>query len=59
VLCAGDKGLTRADRTEGPYDVVCAVEGENEEALHQVVLNGIQGIAGVTRLYTCFVEEVY
>lgn len=44
------RGVTRAGRAKGPYDVVCAVEGENEEALHQVVLNGIQGIAGVTRL---------
>jgi DNA-binding Lrp family transcriptional regulator len=59
ALCAGDKGVTRADRTKGPYDVVCVVEGENGEALHQVVLNSIQGIAGVTRLYTCFVEEAY
>lgn len=58
-LCAGDKGVNRAGLTKGPYDVVCAVEGETEEALHQVVLNGIQRVAGVTGLYTCFVEEAY
>jgi uncharacterized protein with GYD domain len=51
------KGVTRADCTRGPYDLVCLIEGLNKEALYQIALNGIRGIEGVTGMYTCFVEE--
>lgn len=38
----------------GPYDVVALVEGETHNSLGRMVVDRIQGIAGVRRTLTCF-----
>ena len=41
----------------GPYDIVCTVEGADRESIYQTVMNGILGLQGVKRVYTCVVKE--
>ena len=51
------KGVTRAERIKGIYDLMCLIESEDKRGLYEIVLNGLRGIAGVTGAETCFVEE--
>jgi DNA-binding Lrp family transcriptional regulator len=50
-------GVQLAQVVTGPYDVIARVEAETMESLGSVI-DGIQGVAGVSRTLTCPVIRV-
>lgn len=50
-------GVQLAQVVTGPYDVIARVEADTMDALGAII-DGIQGIAGVTRTLTCPVIRV-
>ncbi len=51
------KGVTQANMTFGPYDVVAEVEVHDFNALGPLVASEIQAIPGVMDTLTCLVVE--
>lgn len=51
-------GVKSADPVTGPYDVVALVEGNNLNAIGDLVTGSIQPIPGVTRTVTCVAVQL-
>jgi uncharacterized protein with GYD domain len=51
------RGVTQADMTFGPYDLVAQVEAPNLDALGTTVAWEIQSIPGVVETVTCLAVE--
>lgn len=52
------EGVTAANQTTGPYDVIIQAEAEHINALGRLVVSEIQAIEGIQRTLTCPVVEV-
>ena len=55
VALTDKPGISVADVTLGPHDVVAVVELADAEAVAKMVLNEIATVEGVTRTTTCLV----
>jgi DNA-binding Lrp family transcriptional regulator len=47
------EGVKSVDPVTGPYDAIAVVEGEDMDAIGNLVTSRIHPIAGVTRTVTC------
>jgi DNA-binding Lrp family transcriptional regulator len=50
---AGVKGVTSAEATTGPYDVIALAEARNLDELGKLVVRRVQDVPGITRTLTC------
>ena len=50
-------GVTRADMTFGPFDLIATVEAPSLDALGHMVARQIQPIVGVTETLTCLTVD--
>jgi DNA-binding Lrp family transcriptional regulator len=55
VSLAEKPGISTADVTLGPYDVIASVRAADAEAIAKMVLNEIGILDGVTHTTTCLV----
>ena len=55
IALNGKPGISAADVTLGPHDVVAVVEGLDAEEVAKMVLNEIGAVEGVMRTTTCLV----
>jgi uncharacterized protein with GYD domain len=55
IALDGKPGISVADVTLGPHDVVAVVEGLDAEEVAKTVLNEIGAVEGVLRTTTCLV----
>lgn len=46
-------GVKDAHAVTGPHDVIAFVEAHNLEALGDLILTGVRGVAGVSNTMTC------
>ncbi|MGH3852581.1 MAG: Lrp/AsnC family transcriptional regulator [Pseudonocardiaceae bacterium] len=46
-------GVTSAEDVTGPYDVIVRAEAPDVDQLGQLVVAGVQTVAGITRTLTC------
>lgn len=46
-------GVKGAHAVTGPHDVIAFVEAHNLEALGDLILGGVRGVAGVSNTLTC------
>lgn len=51
------KGVKKVDAVTGPYDIIALVEGENMNAIGELVVSEIQNVPGVSRTLTCLIVE--
>jgi uncharacterized protein with GYD domain len=51
------RGVTQADMTFGPYDMVALIEAPNLDALGSIVAWEVQSIPGVVETVTCLAVE--
>jgi len=60
VLAAlrGGKGMLSVDAVTGPYDVIAVVEGEDLNAVGQLVTTQIHGAGGIVRTTTCLAVDL-
>ena len=47
------EGVRSVDMVTGPYDIVAIVEGNNADAIGDIITEGIHTTAGVSRTVTC------
>jgi DNA-binding Lrp family transcriptional regulator len=50
-------GVTEANMTFGPYDVVALISGNDVPHLGKIIAQGIQPVPGVTQTLTCLAVE--
>ena len=55
IALDGKPGISAAEVTLGPHDVVAVVEAADAGAVAKMVLNEIAAVKGVTRTTTCLV----
>lgn len=53
----GIRGVTQADMTFGPYDLVALLEAPSLDALGHIVAWDIQSIPGIMETVTCLAVE--
>jgi DNA-binding Lrp family transcriptional regulator len=46
-------GVQQAQAVAGPYDVIVRAEARTIDELGQLVVTGVQAVAGITRTLTC------
>ncbi len=51
------EGVKTIDPVTGPYDAIAVVEGQNLNAIGNLVTNGIHPLPGITRTVTCLALE--
>ncbi len=53
----GQKGIVAADAITGEYDVIAVCEGDDVNAIGQLIVDKIQKIDGVFKTITCLVVK--
>ncbi len=49
----GRPGVREVNRITGPFDVIAVIEGEDLNAVSEIVASGIHTLPGVMRTTTC------
>ncbi|MCW2779167.1 MAG: Lrp/AsnC family transcriptional regulator [Frankiales bacterium] len=49
----GLAGVAQSEDVTGPYDVIVRLEADSMDELGRLVVEGIQGVDGITRTLTC------
>lgn len=50
-------GVVEAHFLYGPYDAYVMIVAKDSGALHEVVINSIRGIEGISSTMTCFIAD--